>query len=85
MGLIHVPAGEDTRFLPERANQSVVAFEVHHTDFSLGGQTQILSGNVLDYSKPLLVPVVTQYMKAGMPGEKIHVGVDVSLEVAIYR
>ena len=28
MGLIHVPAWEDARFLPERADQSGIAFEI---------------------------------------------------------
>ena len=65
MGLIHVPAGEDARFLPEGANQSGIAFEIHHTDFSLAGQTQILSGDVHNDGEPLPVPIVRNTRKLG--------------------
>ena len=71
MGLIHVPAGKDARFLPEGANQSGIAFEIHNTDFTFAGQTQILSGDVHDHCKPLLIPVVAKYQKAGIFGEEI--------------
>ena len=53
MGLIHMPTGEDARFLPKGANQSGVAFEMHHTDFTLSGKFQILSGDVHDYGEML--------------------------------
>ena len=41
MCLIHVPTGEDARFLPEGANQSGIAFEIHHTDFIIAGHSQM--------------------------------------------
>ena len=71
MGLIHVPTGEDARFLPEGANQSGIAFEIHHTDFIIAGHSQILSGDVHDHGKPLLIPVVAKYQKAGIFGEEM--------------
>ena len=64
MGLIHVPAGEDARFLPEGANQSGIAFEIHDTDFIVAGKIQILSGDVHNDSKPLSVPIVPEHKKA---------------------
>ena len=70
MCLIHVPAGEDARFFPKRANQSGVAFEVHHTDFSLARQTQILSRSVHDHSEPLSISSVPEHQKAGILGKK---------------
>ena len=70
MCLIHVPAGEDARFLPEGANQSGIAFEIHHTDFIIAGQTQILSGDVHDHSEPLPVPIVAEHQKTGILGKK---------------
>ena len=71
MGLIHVPPGEDARFLPEDANQSGVAFEIHHTDFILASQTQILSGDVHNHGKPLPVPIVPEHQKTGIFGEEM--------------
>ena len=71
MCLIHVPAGEDARFLPEGANQSGIAFEIHHTDFIIAGQTQILSGDVHDHSEPLPVPIVAEHQKTGILGKKM--------------
>ena len=59
MSFVHVPAGEDARFLPERADQSGIAFEIHHTDFTLAGKFQILSGDIHDHGKPLSVEFVT--------------------------
>ena len=70
MGLVHVPAGEDTRFLTEGTDQSGVTFKVHHTDFTPAGQTQILSGDVHNDGKPLPVPIVPEYQKAGILGKK---------------
>ena len=63
MGLIHMPAGEDTRFLPKGANQSGITFEIHDLCFALAGKFQILSGNVHDNSKPLLVTTVPEHQK----------------------
>ena len=74
MGLIHGPAGEDTRFFPEGTDQSGIAFEVHYTDFALAGQAQILSGDVHNDGKPLLVPVVPKHLKAGISGKEILAG-----------
>ena len=66
MGLIHVPAGEDARFLTEGANQSGIAFEIHNTDFIIAGQSQILSGDIHNDGKPLPVPIVPEHQKAGI-------------------
>ena len=74
MGLIHVPAGEDSRFVPERANQSGITLEIHHTDFILVGQTQILSGDIHDHGEPLLLTVMTEHLKVGIPGKKMLSG-----------
>lgn len=71
MGLIHVPAREDSQFLPEGANQSGITFKIHHTDFTLVGQAQILSGDVHDYSKPLPVLIVPEHQKAWILGEEM--------------
>ena len=71
MGLIHVPAGEDARFLPEGANQSGIAFEIHDTDFIVAGKIQILSGDVHNDSKPLSVPIVPEHKKTGIFGEEM--------------
>ena len=71
MGLIHMPAGEDSRRFPEGANQSGIAFEIHHTDFTLAGQAQILSGDVHDHGKPFLVPAVPEHQKAGILGKEM--------------
>ena len=66
MGLIHVPTGVDTRFLTERANQSGIAFEIHHLCLALAGQSQILSGDIHDDGEPLPVPIVPEHQKAGI-------------------
>ena len=71
MGHIHVPAGEDTRFLPERADQSGIAFEIHYTDFTLTGQAQILPGDVHNDGKPLPVPIVPEHQKTGILGKEM--------------
>ena len=71
MGLAHMPPGEDTRFLTERANQSGIALEIHHLCFALAWQTQILSGDVHDHGKPLPVPIVPEHQKAGILGKEI--------------
>ena len=71
MGLIHVPTGEDARIFPEGADQSSIAFEIHHTDFTLAGQSQILSGDIHDDGKPLPVPIVPEHQKAGILGEEM--------------
>ena len=71
MGFIHVPAGEDARFFPEGANQSGIAFEIHHTDFTLTGQAQILPGDVHNDSEPFLVPIVPEHKKTGILGEEM--------------
>jgi len=71
MGLIHVPAWKDTRFLTERADQSGIAFEIHHTDFALAGQAQILSGDIHNDGKPLPVPIVAEHQKAGILGKEM--------------
>ena len=74
MGLIHVPTGEDARLHSERANQSGIAFQIHDADFSLAGQTLILSGNVHDYGEPLPVSTMPEHQKVGVPGEKMLSG-----------
>jgi len=71
MGLIHVPAGEDARFLTEGANQSGIAFEIHNTDFIIAGQSQILSGDVHNDGEPLPVPIVPEHQKAGILGKEM--------------
>ena len=71
MGLVHMPAGEHARFLPERATQSGIAFEIHHTDFTLAGKFQIPSGDIHDHGKPLPVPIVAEHQKAGILGEEM--------------
>ena len=71
MCLIHVPAGEDARFLPERADQSGIALEIHHTDFTIAGKFQILSGDVHNHSKPLPVPIVPEHQKTGILGKEM--------------
>ena len=71
MSLVHVPAGEDSWFLPKGANQSGIAFEIHYADFALAGQTQIPSGDIHDNSKPLLVTIVPEHQKTGIFGEEI--------------
>ena len=71
MGLIHVPAGEDARFLPEGANQSGIALEIHYADFTLTGQAQILSGDVHNDGKPLPVPIVPEHQKTGILGKEM--------------
>ena len=71
MGLIHMPTGEDARFLPEGANQSGITFEIHHTDFTIAGKFQILSGDVHNDGEPLPVPIVPEHLKAGIPGKEL--------------
>ena len=71
MGLIHVPTREDARFLPEGANQSGIAFEIHHTDFTVAGKFQILSGDVHNDGKPLPVPIVPEHQKTGILGKEM--------------
>ena len=66
MILIHVPAGEDARFLPEGANQSGIALEIHYTYFTIASQSQILSGDVHNDGKLLPVPVVPEHLEAGI-------------------
>lgn len=66
MSLVHVPAGEDARLFPEGGNQSGITFQVHHTDFTPAGQTQILSGDIHDHGKPLPVPIVPEHQKTGI-------------------
>ena len=80
MGLVHVPAGEDARFLTERTNQSGIAFEIHYTDFIIAGHSQILSGDVHDHGKPFLVPTVPEHQKAGILGEEM-----LTLCVVVFR
>ena len=70
MGLVHMPAGEEARFLPEGANQSGIAFEIQYTDFSLTGKFQILSGDVHNDGKPQPVPSVPEHQKAGIFDEE---------------
>ena len=71
MGLIHVPAGEDARFLPERADQSGIAFEIHHLCLALASQSQILSGDIHNDRKPLPVSIMPEYQKTGILGEEM--------------
>ena len=71
MGLIHMPAGEDARFLPEGANQSGVTFEIGYTDLTLASQAQILSGDVHDHGEPLPAPIVPEHKKTGIFGEEM--------------
>ena len=71
MGFIHMPAGENARFLPEGANQSGITLEVHNTDFTLAGQAQILSGDIHDHGEPFPVPVVPEHQKAGIFGKEM--------------
>ena len=74
MGLIHVPAGEDARLLPEGADQSGVAFEIHHLCFAIARQTQILSGDVHEDGEPFLIPSMPEHLEVGIPDEKILSG-----------
>ena len=74
MGLVHMPAGEDSRLFPEGADQSGIAFQIHHTDFAVARKFQILSGDIHDDGKPLLVPVVPKHLKAGISGKEILAG-----------
>lgn len=74
MGLVHMPAGEDARFHAEGADQSGIAFEIHNTDFTITSQTQILSGNIHEDGKPLLIFRMPEYQKVQIPGEKIFSG-----------
>ena len=71
MGLIHMPAGEDARFLPEGANQSGIALEINYADFTLTGQAQILSGDVHNDGKPLPVSIVSEHQKTGIFGKEM--------------
>ena len=71
MSLIHMPSGEDARFLPEGANQPGITFEIHYTDFTLTGQAQILPGDVHNDSKPLPVPIVPEHQKTGIFGKEM--------------
>ena len=71
MGLIHMPAGEDSRRFPEGANQSGIALQIHDTDFALAGQTQILSGNIHDHGEPFPVPTVPEHQKTGVLSKKM--------------
>jgi hypothetical protein len=64
-----MPAGEDAGFLPEGANQSGIAFQIHHTDFLFARQSQILSGDIHDHGEPFLVPQVAKHLKVGIPGK----------------
>ena len=70
VGLVHVPAGENAGFLPKRADQSGIALEIYHADFTLAGKSQILSGDIHNDGKPLSVPIVPEYQKTGIPGKK---------------
>ena len=79
MSLIHMPAGEDAGFFPERANQSGIAFEIHHADFAVAHQPQILSGYIHNHSKPFFVSGVAEHQKTGIPGEKLFSGHTVSI------
>ena len=69
MGLVHMPAGEDAWLHAEGADQSGIAFQIHHTDFAFVGQTQILSGDIHDHGKPLPVPIVPEHQKTGILGK----------------
>ena len=71
MGFVHVPAGEDSWFLPEGANESGIAFEIYHTDFTRSYQTQILSGDVHDHGEPLPTPIVPEHQKTGILGKEM--------------
>ena len=66
-----MPPGEDARFLPEGANQSGIAFEIHNTDCILTGKFQILSGDVHNDGEPLPVPIVAEHQKTGIFGEEM--------------
>ena len=65
MGLIHVPTGEDARLHSERANQSGIAFQIHDTDFSLAGQTQIFLGISMITANHFLFPLCRNTRKLG--------------------
>ena len=71
MGLVHMPAWEGAGFLPEGADQSGIAFEIHHTDFTIAGKFQILSGDVHNDGKPLPVPIVPEHQKTGILGKEM--------------
>ena len=83
MGLVHMPAGEDTRLHAEGADQSGVALEVYHTDFALTGQPQILSGNVHEDGKPLLISRMPEHQKVWIPGKKILSGDTVGVNATL--
>ena len=79
MGLIHVPAGEDARFLPEGADQSGITFQIHHTDFAVPGQTQIFSRDVHNDGKLFAAPLVPEDQEVGIFGEEILSGSTVGI------
>ena len=48
-----------------------IAFQIHDTDFSLAGQTQILSGNIHDHGEPFPVSTVPEHQKTGVLSKKM--------------
>lgn len=79
MGLIHVPAVEDARLLPEGADQSGVTFQIHHLCLAIARQTQILSGDIHENGEPLFVLRMPENLKVRIPGEKMLTGGTVSI------
>ena len=58
----------------EGADQSGVAFEIHHTDFSLALKSQILSGDIHKDGEPLQIPLVPKHLKVAISDKKILAG-----------
>ncbi len=66
-----MPAREDAWLHTAGADQSGIAFLIHDTDFSLSGQSQILSGTVHNHGEPLPVSTVPEHQKAGILGKEM--------------
>jgi hypothetical protein len=64
-----MPTGKNARFFPEWANQSGIAFKVHHTDFPFTTQPQILSRNVHNDGEPFLICIVAKHLKVRISGK----------------
>ena len=71
MGFDHMPTGEVVGFFPEGANQSGIAFEIHHADIAIIGKAQILSGDIQNDGEPLPVPIVPEHQKAWILGKEM--------------
>ena len=50
---IYMPAEEDAWFLPDGADQSGIAFQIHRTDFIIARQPQVLSEDIHAYGNSI--------------------------------